>query len=75
MKQPRRKSADIPGSSRKERLSQQGEFLQYRNVYLRPIAWELLASLSRGQGISGSEVIERLIENAVGYRIARPRQY
>lgn len=73
MKYFRQKCNKVPGTSRKEWLSPDGDMLQYRNVYLRPYAWNLLADLARGQGISGSEVIERLITEAAGFRIAIQR--
>lgn len=64
----------VQGTSRYEWKTPEGSILQYRNVHLRPFIWELLADLARAQGISGSQVIERLVTDAAGYRIANTRQ-
>jgi macrodomain Ter protein organizer (MatP/YcbG family) len=64
----------VPGTSRYEWKAPNGEVLQYRNVHLKPFVWELLADLARAQNVSASQVIEQLVTNAAGYRIANPRQ-
>jgi macrodomain Ter protein organizer (MatP/YcbG family) len=60
----------VPGTTRKRITAANGTVIERQFIYLEPHQWANVTKLARLQGISGSQVIARLIDLATTFRTA-----